>query len=83
MILDPDLIRAVQDTCSTPLRIGGIAVRRCSTDVYLACSCPECGGRAVRLTLRKFRGLSRLTSPWHEQAVHELVSRGGDTLPDR
>lgn len=52
------------------------------SDVYLACRCPKCGGREVRITLRKFRNLCRLPSPAHEQAVHELASRGGDTHTD-
>ena len=48
-----------------------------STDVYLTCPCPECEGRQVRVTLRKFQNLSRLPSPACDQAVHQLVS-GGD-----
>jgi hypothetical protein len=45
-----------------------------STDVYLTCPCPGCEGRKVRITLRKFRSLSRLASPAWEQVVHQLVS---------
>ena len=45
-----------------------------STDVYLTCPCPDCEGRDVRITLRKFRSLSRLPSPAREQVVHQLVS---------
>ena len=37
--------------------------RTYSTDVYLTCPCPDCEGREVRITLRKFRSLSRLPSP--------------------
>jgi hypothetical protein len=37
--------------------------RTYSTDVYLTCPCPDCEGRMVRITLRKFR----------EQVVHQLV----------
>ena len=48
-----------------------------SSDVYLTCPCSECEGRVVRITLRKFRNLSRLPSPARDQAVHQLVS-GGD-----
>ena len=33
-------------------------------------------GREVRITLRKFRNLSRLPSPACDQAVHQLVSEG-------
>jgi hypothetical protein len=51
--------------------------RTYATDVYLRCPCPECEGREVRITLRKFRNLSRLPSPACEQAVHQIVS-GGD-----
>jgi len=36
--------------------------RTYSTDVCLTCPCPGCEGRSVRITLRKFRSLSRLTS---------------------
>jgi hypothetical protein len=50
--------------------------RTYATDVYLACPCSECDGREVRITLRKFRNLSRLPSPACEQAVHQIVSRG-------
>jgi hypothetical protein len=48
--------------------------RTYSTDVYLTCPCPDCEGRKVRITLRKFRSLSRLPSPACEQVVHQLVS---------
>jgi hypothetical protein len=48
--------------------------RTYSTDVYLTCPCPDCEGREVRITLRKFRSLSRLPSPVCEQVVHQLVS---------
>lgn len=34
--------------------------RTYATDVYLTCPCPECEGREVRITLRKFRNLSPL-----------------------
>lgn len=34
--------------------------RTYATDVYLMCTCSECEGRQVRITLRKFRNLSRL-----------------------
>jgi hypothetical protein len=54
-----------------------VGARTYSTDVNLACPCPECGGREVRITLRKFRNLSRLPSPACDQVVHELVSKGG------
>jgi hypothetical protein len=37
--------------------------RTYATDVYLTCPCSECEGRQVRITLRKFRNLSRLPSP--------------------
>ena len=37
--------------------------RTYSTDVYLTCPCAGCEGREVRITLRKFRSLSRLPSP--------------------
>jgi hypothetical protein len=50
--------------------------RTYATDVYLACPCSECDGREVRITLRKFRNLSRLPSPACEQAVHQIVSGG-------
>lgn len=43
------------------------------TDVCLTCTCSECEGREVRITLRKSRNLSRLPSPACEQAVHQLV----------
>jgi hypothetical protein len=49
--------------------------RTYSTDVYLTCPCPDCEGRKGRITLRKFRRLSRLPSPACEQVVHQLVSR--------
>jgi hypothetical protein len=45
-----------------------------STDVYLTCPCPYCEGGKVRITLRKFRSVSRLPSPACEQVVHQLVS---------
>jgi hypothetical protein len=48
--------------------------RTYSTDVYLTCACPDCEGRKVRITLRKFRSLSRLPSPTCEHVVHQLVS---------
>jgi hypothetical protein len=48
--------------------------RTYSTDVTLTCPCPQCAGREVRITLRKFRNLSRLESPAYEQAVHKIVS---------
>jgi hypothetical protein len=48
--------------------------RTYATDVYLMCPCSECEGREVRITLRKFRILSRLPSPACDQAVHQLVS---------
>jgi hypothetical protein len=35
--------------------------RTFSTDVYLTCPCPDCEGRNVRITLRKFR--ESLTTP--------------------
>jgi hypothetical protein len=41
---------------------------------YLTYPCPDCEGRKVRITLRKFRSLSRLPSPACEQVVHQLVS---------
>jgi hypothetical protein len=50
--------------------------RTYATDVCLTCPCPECEGREVRITLRKFRNLSRLPSPACDQAVHQLVSEG-------
>ena len=50
--------------------------RTSSTDIYLTCPCAECEGREVRITLRKFRNLSRLPSPACDQAVHQLVSGG-------
>jgi hypothetical protein len=34
--------------------------RTYATDVCLTCPCPGCEGRKVRITLRKFRRLSRL-----------------------
>jgi hypothetical protein len=37
--------------------------RTYSSDVCLTCPCPDCEGREVRITLRKFRSLSRLPSP--------------------
>jgi hypothetical protein len=46
-----------------------------STDVYLTCPCPHCEGRKVRITLRKFRSLSRLPSPACEQVVHQAGVR--------
>ena len=52
--------------------------RTYATDVYLRCPCSECEGREVRITLRKFRNLSRLPSPACDQAVHQLVSGGAD-----
>jgi hypothetical protein len=52
--------------------------RTYSTDVYLSCPCAECDGREVRITLRRFRNLSRLPSPACDYAVHELVT-GGDS----
>ena len=51
-----------------------MAARTYSTDVYLTCPCPDCEGHEVRITLRKFRSLSRLPSPACEQAVHQAVS---------
>lgn len=48
--------------------------RTYSTDVCLTCPCPDCDGREVRITLRKFRSLSRLPSPACKQVVHQLVS---------
>jgi hypothetical protein len=45
-----------------------------ATDVYLTCPCSDCEGHGVRITLRKFRNLSRLPSPACDQAVHQLVS---------
>ena len=48
--------------------------RTYSTDVYLTCPCPGCEGRKVRITLRKFRSLSRLPLPFCEQVVHQLAS---------
>ena len=45
-----------------------------STDVYLTCPCPDYEGRKVRITLGKFRSLSRLPSPAYEQVVQQLVS---------
>jgi hypothetical protein len=50
--------------------------RTYATDAYLTCPCPECEGREVRITWRKFRNLSRLPSPASDQAVHQLVSEG-------
>jgi hypothetical protein len=50
--------------------------RTYATNVSLSCPCPECEGREVRITLRKFRNLSRLPSPACDQAVHQLVSAG-------
>jgi hypothetical protein len=50
--------------------------RTYASDVYLTCRCPKCEGRGVRITLRKFRSLSRLPSPACDQAVHQLVSGG-------
>jgi hypothetical protein len=50
--------------------------RTYATDVYLTCPCPECEGREVRITLRKFRNFSRLPSLACDQAVHQLVSEG-------
>jgi hypothetical protein len=46
--------------------------RTYSSDVYLTCPCLDCEGRKVRITLRKFRSLSRLPSPASEQVVHQL-----------
>jgi hypothetical protein len=54
-------------------------VQQRSTDVNLTCRCPDCGSREVRITPRRYRGPCRLPSPAHERAVHELLSRGGDT----
>jgi hypothetical protein len=51
-----------------------MAARTYSTDVCLTCPCPDCEGRSVRITLSKFRSLSRLPSPACEQVVHQLVS---------
>ena len=48
--------------------------RTYSTDVYLTCPCPDCEGSKVRITLFKFRSLSRLPSTACEQVVHQLVS---------
>ena len=45
-----------------------------ATDIYLTCPCTECKDREVRITLRKFRNISRLPSPACEQVVHQLVS---------
>jgi hypothetical protein len=50
--------------------------RTYASDVDLTCPCSECEGRGVRITLRKFRNLSRLPSPACDQAIHELVSGG-------
>ena len=52
--------------------------RTYATDVYLTCPCPECEGREVRITLRKFCNLSPHPSPACDQAVHQLVSGGDD-----
>ena len=49
------------------------------SDVYLACRCPECGGREVRITLRRYRSICRLPSPAHEAAIHAAVI-GGEPL---
>jgi hypothetical protein len=54
-----------------------VPARTYATDTYPTCPCTECKGRKVRITLRKFRNLSRLPSPACEQVVHQLVS-GGD-----
>jgi hypothetical protein len=54
-----------------------VPARTYATNVYLTCPGPACEGREVRITLRKFRNLSRLPSPAGNQAVHQLVS-GGD-----
>ena len=54
-----------------------MAARTYATDINLTCPCTECKGCEVRITLRKFRNLSRLPSPACEQVVHQLVS-GGD-----
>jgi hypothetical protein len=51
-----------------------MAARTYSTDVYLTCPCPDCECPKVRITLRKFRSLSRLPSPACEQVGHQLVS---------
>jgi hypothetical protein len=56
--------------------------RTYSTEVYLTCLCPDCEGRKVGITLRKFRSLSRLPSPACEQVVPELVS-GRDRCPSK
>ena len=56
-----------------------MATRHYSTDVCLACPCPECGGREVRITLRRYRYICRLPSPAHEAAVRAAVS-GGEPL---
>jgi hypothetical protein len=55
-----------------------MAARTYSTDVYLTCPCPDCECRKVRITLRKFRSLSRLPSPACEQVGHQLVSGRDD-----
>jgi hypothetical protein len=52
--------------------------RTYATDVYLTCPCPECEGREVRITLRKFRKSLTAPSPACDQAVHQLVSGGDD-----
>ena len=51
-----------------------MSTRTYSTEVYLTCPCPDCEGRKVRITLRKFRSLSRLPPPACERVVHQLVS---------
>jgi hypothetical protein len=45
-----------------------------STDVNLTCPCADCEGRKVRITLRKFRSLSRSPLASCEQVVNQLVS---------
>ena len=48
--------------------------RTYSTDVLSDLPLPRLRRRKVRITLRKFRSLSRLPSPACEQVVHQLVS---------
>ena len=48
------------------------------SDVLIRCGCEQCHGRDAVVSARVAAGLARLSSPWHERRVHELVtSRGG------
>jgi hypothetical protein len=56
-----------------------MAARTYSTDVYLTCPCPDCEGREVRITLRKFRSP---TTPLASLRASREPARFGTPQPE-